>query len=237
MYDNCKTCNDSYKEGDMNCISCKDDFYKLNETNNCYNKTLLNESFYFKDDMFYPCDDNCLTCSEGKNEISNNCLSCDNINKVYLLEDINNFKSSNYSGYYLDNNILRKCFRSCKTCGGSLEINTEMNMENHNCLECAENYYNLPDGSYSNNCYDNQTINSWKINEETSWMDYITETSYKIKDTTSNVKETTFNMQYLTSNIPDSTSQSPYKILLKKYKIKYKSIVIKILIELIFNIK
>ena len=66
MYDNCKTCNDSYKEGDMNCISCKDDFYKLNETNNCYNKTLLNESFYFKDDMFYPCDDNCLTCSEGK---------------------------------------------------------------------------------------------------------------------------------------------------------------------------
>ena len=104
-----------------------------------------------------------------------------------------------------DNNILRKCFRSCKTCNGSLEINTEMNIEKHNCLECAENYYNLPDGSYPNNCYDNQSINSWKIKEETSWVDYITETSYKIKDTTSNVTEITFNIQNLTSNIQDST--------------------------------
>ena len=35
---NCKTCNNSYSEnGDMNCILCKDGFYKLNGTNNCYN--------------------------------------------------------------------------------------------------------------------------------------------------------------------------------------------------------
>ena len=36
-YINCKTCSDSYSEnGDMNCILCKDGYYKLNGTNNCY---------------------------------------------------------------------------------------------------------------------------------------------------------------------------------------------------------
>ena len=52
----------------MNCISCKDKFYKLNGTNNCYNKSTLNESYYFKDNIFFICDENCLTCSEGKNK-------------------------------------------------------------------------------------------------------------------------------------------------------------------------
>ena len=74
---NCKTCMDSYNESNMNCILCKEGFYKLNGTNNCY-KT-LNNNFYFKENIFYPCDENCLTCSDGKNNISNNCLSCDNL--------------------------------------------------------------------------------------------------------------------------------------------------------------
>ena len=52
----------------------------------------------------------CLTCSEGKNKISYNCISCDNNKGLYLLEDLNNFEYNNYSGYYLDNNILKRSF-------------------------------------------------------------------------------------------------------------------------------
>ena len=122
----------------MNCILCKEDYFKLNGTNNCYNKTSLNKSYYFQDDMFYHCDANCLTCSEGKSGTSNNCLSCDNNKDLYLLEDLNNCVYSNYSGYYLVNNtnILTRCYYRCETCKGPLENNTETNGQNHNCIEC-----------------------------------------------------------------------------------------------------
>ena len=83
----------------MNCISCKENFYKLNGTSDCFDKTLLDDGFYLKNDIFYPCDDNCMTCSDEKNN------------------------------------------------------------ENHNCIECAENYYKLPNGTHQNNCYDREEIN------------------------------------------------------------------------------
>ena len=161
---NCKTCNNSFNDDNMNCILCKDGFYKLNGTYNCYK--ILNDSFYFKDDTFFPCDENCLTCSKGKNETSNNCLSCDfEYKKLYLVEDLNNCEYSNYSGYYLDKEklILKKCYNSCKSCLGALEINNHINEENHNCIECNDNFYKLPSGLYPNNCYDSETIQSWKI--------------------------------------------------------------------------
>ena len=49
-------------------ISCKENFYKLNGTNNCYDKSILNDSYYFKDNMYFHCDENCLNCTEGKNK-------------------------------------------------------------------------------------------------------------------------------------------------------------------------
>ena len=201
-YENCKTCNNSYSEdGDMNCILCKDDYYKLNGTNNCYNKTSLNEGFYFKNNMFYHCNKNCLTCSEGKNEISNNCISCDNNKDLYLLEDLNNCENSNYTGYYLDNNInvLKRCYYSCKTCNGPLENNIEINEQNHNCIECAENYYKLPDNSFPNNCYDNETINLMLKKEYTTWN--LQDNTGKVIDTTQNIIETTINKEQTTPNI------------------------------------
>ena len=150
----------------MNCISCKEGFYKLNGTNNCYNRTLLNGSYYLKEDMLFHCDENCLTCSKDKNNLSNNCLSCD-INKgLYLVEKLNNCEYSNYSGYYLDTNhnipILKQCYNSCKTCNRYFEYNISTNVGNHNCIECKEGYY----FKYETiNCYDNKTI------EESYYLD------------------------------------------------------------------
>ena len=153
---NCLICNSTF-ESNMNCILCKENYYKINGTNLCFNNSLLNEGFYFKDDLFYQCDENCLTCSDGKDEISNNCLSCDSEYRgLYLLEDKNNCEYSNFSGYYFqeDSKILKKCYNSCKTCKGPYEFDSYTNIENHNCIDCADNYYKLKDGSFPNNCYD-----------------------------------------------------------------------------------
>ena len=87
-YDNCKTCKNKLIGNEMNCESCITDYYKKNGTNNCYNIDLLNEGYYLKDNLFYKCEENCLTCSDGKtlinDIISNNCLSCDKIMKYYI---------------------------------------------------------------------------------------------------------------------------------------------------------
>ena len=150
---NCLICN-STLESNMNCILCKENYYKINGTNICFDNSLLNEGFYFKDDLFYQCDENCLTCSDGKDEISNNCLSCDSEYRgLYLLEDKNNCEYSNFSGYYFheDSKILKKCFISCKTCKGPYEIDNNTNIENHNCIECDDNYYKLSNDSFPYN--------------------------------------------------------------------------------------
>ena len=149
----------------MNCITCKNNYYFTfgNNKSNCHNMTLIRNGYYFKDNLFYHCDKNCLTCSEGKNESSNNCLTCDNENNLYMLEDLNNCEFSNYTGYYLDNNtfILKRCYTTCKTCNGPYENNTLLNFENHNCILCVENYYKLSNGSFPNNCYDKVIIDLW----------------------------------------------------------------------------
>ena len=129
----CLDCKLTVNNDDMNCINCKNNFYKIDGTNNCYNITILNNGFYLKNEIFYPCDEKCLTCSDGKNGTSSNCLSCDSeYLGLYLLEDKNNCEYSNFSGYYLhsDSKTLKKCYRSCKTCNGPYEINNE----NHNCI-------------------------------------------------------------------------------------------------------
>ena len=99
----------------MNCISCLEGFYKLNGTNNCFNISLINSGYYLQNDILYPCQTNCLTCSNGPSyifnsnsniitNITNNCLSCDKDNKgLYLVEDLKNCENINYTlnGYYL----------------------------------------------------------------------------------------------------------------------------------------
>ena len=148
----------------MNCDMCKEGFYKLNGTNNCYNRTMLNDSFYFDGNYFYPCDKNCLTCSQGKNGTSNNCLSCDNNKGLYLVESLSeviidqscseckegyNFKyqpNNCYNNetieqnYYLDKESqpykYKPCYFKCGSC------NKFGNITHMNCLSCNKNIIN-----------------------------------------------------------------------------------------------
>ena len=151
-YDNCKTCTNKKIENEMNCILCIDNYYKINGTNNCYSEDLLNNGYYLKDNLFFPCEEKCLTCSDKKTIIdgieSNNCLSCDKTNKgLYLVNELKNCEPIDFkeNGYYLEENsngieIFYKCYDSCSLCDKGKEFDVNTNQDNHNCLFCAENY-------------------------------------------------------------------------------------------------
>ena len=183
-YENCGTCSNYLIDNNMNCILCKINYYKINGTNNCYSNELSNQGYYLKDNIFYPCEANCLTCSDKKeildnNIVVNNCLSCDKINKgLYLVYDLKICEPIEYknNGYYLEedsNNveIFYKCYNKCSLCNKGKEIDN--NKEIHNCEKCIENYYVLRDDNceqcleYNNqhnvyahpkNCYGNEMI-------------------------------------------------------------------------------
>ena len=50
--------------------------------------------------------------------------------------------------YYLDNNLYKKCYKTCKTC------NTEGNDINHNCITCYENFSSVIQINNNINCYE-----------------------------------------------------------------------------------
>ena len=160
-YENCKTCNNSLVDDNMNCITCKENYYKKNGTNNCYNDELIEQGYFLNNNIFYPCEENCKTCFNSKtiiNDIeSNNCLSCDEtIKNLYLVADLNNCEAEAYkeNGYYLtgkednpDIKIFYKCYLSCSLCDKGKEL------DNHNCLKCKENFYPLKNDINPKNCY------------------------------------------------------------------------------------
>ena len=97
---------------------------------------------------------------------------------LYLVEDLENCENINYTlnGYYLAQdeygiNILKKCYKKCKTCNQGLIYDNFTQSYNQNCLECADNYYKIKNGKNANNCYGNEMIllnytlenNLWKI--------------------------------------------------------------------------
>ena len=160
-HENCKTClrgpiyyNDSLEIEDTNCDVCIDNYFKMENTNNCVNINNPPERYFFdtEQNVFIKCHENCKTCSQSPiNSTYFNCLSCDD-NSILYQESTNclNFfarnKYINYyrndcieyipEGYYLDNEtkIIEKCYYSCKNC------NSKGDSNDHKCLECAEGF-------------------------------------------------------------------------------------------------
>ena len=76
----CTTCEDySNDDNDQKCLTCREQYYFLNGTQNCYN--YVKKHYYFDEETkkYYPCYKDCLTCSKKETSIQNmNCLSCTN---------------------------------------------------------------------------------------------------------------------------------------------------------------
>ena len=69
-YELCKSCYNIMIGNNMNCKKCINGFHILYGTNNCFDETLLEQGYYLMDDIFFPCEKNCKTCSNSKTIIN-----------------------------------------------------------------------------------------------------------------------------------------------------------------------
>ena len=158
----CKSClqgpkyfNDILEIEDTNCDECIENYYKIENTNNCINKNNIPETYFFdpEKELIFKCFENCRTCSQKQiNSTYYSCLSCDENSILYEKSGncLNCYAKGKYAkhyenecidfipeDYYLEdeqNKAISKCYFSCKKCDSGGDSN------NHNCIECGENY-------------------------------------------------------------------------------------------------
>ena len=169
----CLTCNGQGDESDNNCISCKENFYKLpDRTSQCHHKDEPLNYYYFdsSNKEFKKCREECLTCTElgsiQGDDIDTKCTKC-LINEDYYpqVDKISNcIKNTNTIKYYYffeSYKTWEKCFDGCLYCN---ELGTSI--YDTKCKEnsCSEGYYTTvdnPKNCFNKNIrYDNYYFNS-----------------------------------------------------------------------------
>jgi len=145
-YDSCQKCNIiKPNETSHQCLECKDDFYFIENTNNCKKiEEMENSNHYYFDDInkkFKSCFESCKECYfKVPNNDSHQCSICND--GFYFIENTSNCKTikemenSNY--YYFDNKnkIFKSCFERCKEC-----YFEEPNNNSHQCSTCNNGFY------------------------------------------------------------------------------------------------
>ncbi len=94
----------------------------------------------------------CLECNTGYYEIENDPLN--------IGEYINCYKEP--EGYYLDKNLYKKCYLTCKKC------DKEGNYINHNCIECNDDFTIKIETKNYINCYKNCSDENYFDNRNNS---------------------------------------------------------------------
>jgi hypothetical protein len=168
----CKTCSSKeiYNElfDVINCNSCNINkgYYSINGTNICTNNTnkyIFNDIIYNNIQPFKiipKCHKNCLTCGNFTNDENDmNCLSCNNTQGFYMVEGKHMCVKLPYPGYYLENEVLKKCYKDCLTCSQGPSFNDKGILISMNCDTCKEyeGFYLL---NKSRNCSINNDIYS-----------------------------------------------------------------------------
>ena len=155
-HDNCKTCKEGGTDQNNNCLTCPKTepnikYYDLgNCTNHCINNIFTDIDLIEK----CKCSKNikCENCTKESID-SGLCITCNNGEGYYKKSDdeerpdgfIDCYK--NPEGYYIDNNIYKKCYPSCKFCTGYGSDS------DNKCIECKEGYETKNDFENDNNCY------------------------------------------------------------------------------------
>ena len=149
-HSDCKECEEKYNDKSSNCKSCLNNAYFL-DLGNCVS-SCSNDEYYIDSsgNKICKCPNNkCKECSYESNELDL-CISCSE-GYYQKIDDKPNNKSfiycyKNPDGYYLDDDIYKPCYNTCKSC-------IELGDENDNkCIECIDGYSKLEN---NNNCYEN----------------------------------------------------------------------------------
>ena len=129
----------------MNCISCKDNYYKFyNNENQCEQ---LQDLYYLDGDTLKECYQRCETCSNGYDEDNQNmnCISCKD---QYYLDD-NNCREECDFYYYRNSNNKKICIDSCNgytytfenQCLNDCKV-LNLKIEENKCVnKCSSKYY------------------------------------------------------------------------------------------------
>ena len=134
----CSNCNDlNASDNNHQCTKCKSGFYLVEDIPNCMTIEEMKGTNYYFDStaqIFKKCYEDCKTCSIGGNSIDMKCDSCDKPKEFYAephncIDDV--------TRYYLDEdeNIYKKCYKSCYSCN-SKSIESE-----NNCTICENKYH------------------------------------------------------------------------------------------------
>ena len=140
-------------KGNNICLDNCSSTYEFN--NKCYNS--CDYGFYYdkENPQQKKCkcrSDKCLLCSEVE-IIKNLCISCNDLyypienDPKNILPYINCYKEP--EGYYLDNNLYKECYYTCKSC------NIKGDNIKHNCLECKDNFIFKLEYEGAFNCLEN----------------------------------------------------------------------------------
>ena len=147
-YDKCKTCSQKNNGNFQNCLTCQENYLLYNSTNclDCKSKekyvnyeqteciTSVPDGYYANNTKYNTidkCHQNCLTCNKAPlNDDNMNCLTCDNTNEFYKVENTNNCEKYPYTGHYLEENILKKCHIACVSCSSKPILNENGDVTN-----------------------------------------------------------------------------------------------------------
>ena len=158
----CAKCDKGPEEGTTNCNKCKDST-KFLYLGNCVSSCESGGTFEDEEDnTIIKCKcsyEKCLYCTKESISKSNIlCKTC-NTDSGYFPKEIDSTNEDSFincykdpEGYYLDWNIYKQCFTTCKKCNGYGDST------NNNCIECIDNHLYLTDFG-KNNCYEKCTYN------------------------------------------------------------------------------
>ena len=157
-YPSCNTCDEfSDDQNNQKCITCREQFYFINGTQNCFSYP---KTHYYLDEntkKFYPCFKDCFTCdNKAINRQNMNCLSCTSDFIFYPkgknclnCPDFVNYPqtqciSSVPEGFYIVNKtlgLIAQCYHLCKTCSkGPLNDTDGYHMNCDICLYENKNF-------------------------------------------------------------------------------------------------
>jgi len=166
-YEKCKKCS-KMKNGNIhNCLACYTNNLLYNSTNclDCkFNNKFVNyeqtdcidevpSGFYVNDtnkNTIDKCHERCLTCKNGPKDDNMNCIVCNNDKGYYLVENTNNCEEYPLPGYYLEDNIFKKCNKSCATCSAKATFNYQGKVAN--CDTCNKDLGFYPDEEEPKTC-------------------------------------------------------------------------------------
>ena len=199
-YINCATCSDTGTTSEMNCITCKINYYKLNDRRSfCYDDDSVPDNYKLNtsDNMYYHCNIACKKCTQFSDLVDNTYCEArqctyntspdhtplqiygylvDNQTQCYIKNPDNPYYIDGY--YYTEDDgvrVFKKCADGCKTCIGNTR---------DDCTSCLNNnnYYQklIEKGNTKFRCYEHPVeVTNYYIttdpNDDSDPIEYVKE--------------------------------------------------------------